>query len=131
MFLIIALSFEDLVYPFFKFNLYNAFVLIFIFLTALSQILIFSRINEENVIQRKLALGFCIFKITYGIILKIIQTVLFYTNITERSVQFIVSIDIIIVSFVMIYLSYKDFKNFGSGLKEVLKTGLNRMSINE
>ena len=117
--------------PIIPFRSSNIIVIVIFVLTLLDEIFIHTQSILEYKTQRKIAIGILSIKFICDIvklILDILENDLFCA--IRYIVKIIINIDILIVSgFLAIYL-IKDFKNYGSGLKENLKFTTKKIELN-
>lgn len=100
-------------------------------LTLIQQILINAQITKENKIQRKIAIGFSLFKsLTMVVEIVFLSFNTFLVSDSARSIKIILYCDILLDSiFLSIYL-YRDLLNFGCGLRENLEFKTKRTNLN-
>lgn len=95
-----------------------------VLLTFVQQITISVRFNDEHVTQRKIAIGLSYLKIFSVIGLIAWRGAVHLNGNTNTRIDFFHTVfdaDILIASIIMQYYLIKDFKQFGSGLKEHFK----------
>lgn len=131
LFIPFALALENLAMPLFTYSIYDTLMLLFLLVNCISQLFISARFNDENVIQRKIAIFLTVLKILILICIKTVQIIQNRSNSSERNIEYIATVDVLIVSSYMIYCLYKDLRLFGSGLKEYFRYGSKRMILSE
>ena len=99
--------------------------------TLIQQILINARENQENKIQRRIAIGLSLLKSLMMIVeIVFISFNTFLLSDSARSIKILLYCDIMLDSvFLSVYL-YKDLLNFGCGLKEHLEFKTEKIRLN-
>lgn len=91
-------------------------------ITAIQQLLISVRFNDENRKQRQMAIAVSVFKALFTVVMLVFIAILPYPrNVPTEEVNLVIYSDILIANIALMYYMTEDMKYFGSGLKDSIK----------
>ncbi len=130
MFLAFSIFFRDYVGITFDSYMTPYFEIAYFVGITIQQLFISINFNEENILQRKVALFFSLINFTLALWLILADAIFYNPNYpTIYHTSIFIYFDAMVVNLGLTYALIKDFNNFGSGFKEFLRQKVKRFDL--